>query len=348
VTPPDESVPSTPMAPGWPASAPQDLPVEAGWRSRVRTALALSVGDPVLWLYGLLGFAARGGVLVIALPILTIPSPVLLTIYFRGDLTTTGLSASAPWLGLAAALAFGAAVLVGLLVSAWADVAAFDRAVHDPETDPLRAGTVAGQPSGPRRRGLVMWVAAIEAAGLVPILLGALAVAMLVPGAVVSEVQTPTSTAVPLVDRVVNRIGPELLVLVVVALLADVCVSLATRHLLAARYEVGPRPRDGSDAALAVDGAARLVRQPARSLGVACLAWLVTLLLVVPIVIATVAAWAGLRDIISALGGASAPAGILTAVIAVLVFAAVWIAGLVLVGFGASLRAALWTTDALA
>ncbi len=42
--------------------------------------------DPGLWLLGLVGFGARGGLVLLTLPVLTIPSPVLLSILFRDEI----------------------------------------------------------------------------------------------------------------------------------------------------------------------------------------------------------------------------------------------------------------------
>jgi hypothetical protein len=320
----------------------------AGWSARLGAAMALAIGDPALWLFGLLGFAARGGILLLALPIVTVPSPVLLSIAFRGEMTAVGPAPSAPWLAFVTALGLGVVVLVGLLVSSWADVAAFERAVRDPETDGLRVGVRPVRHSPREQRALVAWVAAIGATGLIPVLLGAIVAAMSVPSAVVSEVQSPSSTAEPLFERVADRMGPQLLAVLIIALVMEVCVSMATRRVLGARGGVGPGRADASEASLAVAGAARLVREPGRSLAVASLGWLCTLAAVVPVVATTVIAWDACRDMVVALGDAPAPGAIASGVLAVLALATAWVVGLVLVGFAASLRAALWTTNELA
>ena len=137
----------------------------------MRDALAVVVGDPGLWLLGLLGFAARGGLLLLALPIVTIPGPVLLSIVFRDQVTNANGLAGSPMLVLTGAVVVAGLILFGVLGAAWAEVHAFERTVSDPETEGLRAGRLARPIDGGERTSLVLWVAAIFAAGLVPILL---------------------------------------------------------------------------------------------------------------------------------------------------------------------------------
>ena len=61
----------------------------------VGTAAAVVVADPVLWLLGIVGFGVRGGLVLLTLPVLTIPSPVLLSILFRNELARELLRAFA-------------------------------------------------------------------------------------------------------------------------------------------------------------------------------------------------------------------------------------------------------------
>ena len=117
----------------------------------MRDALAVVVGDPGLWLLGLLGFAARGGLLLLALPIVTIPGPVLLSIVFRDQVSSANGLADSPLLVLLGAMVVAGVILFGVLAAAWAEVHAFERTVSDPETEVLRGGRVARPMEGGER-----------------------------------------------------------------------------------------------------------------------------------------------------------------------------------------------------
>lgn len=314
----------------------------------MRDALAVVVGDPGLWLLGLLGFAARGGLLLLALPIVTIPGPVLLSIVFRDQVTSANGLAGSPWLVLSGALAVAGIILFGVLAAAWAEVHAFERTVADPETEALRRGRAARPMEPGERASLVLWVAAIFAAGLVPILLMALVAGDRLGHALVTEAESPSSVAVPLVLRVIDGARLELALCLVVALIMEVLVSLGSRRLLAVRFGLSP-----DDAAVttegrtALAGAARLVRQPARSLRVALLCWCVTLVGVGLALVAIEVAWTNARDVLLSLADTTQPIVLLAALLELGVFCAVWLAGLLLVGVASAMRTALWTVDGL-
>jgi hypothetical protein len=300
----------------------------------------------MLWALGSLGFIARGGLVILVLPIVTIPSPVLLSIFFRDEISTSGPAPGFLLASVLVALVCGIVVLLGLLASAWTDVEAFDRTVTDPEMDTLRMGRVAVTQAGSERSSTWLWVAAIEAAGLVPILLAALLTARRIGTVLVEELQVPSSVDVPLATRVAVGAVPEILATIVVAILAEIATSLASRRLMAWRWGLAsPGSPPGGEVRQAVTGALRLVRRPLRTLGNAVIAWLVTLATVVTVLGATIVAWSGARDVLVASG--SGPGGLLGPALAVVIFATIWVGGLVLVGLGSAIRGAIWTVDAL-
>jgi hypothetical protein len=316
-----------------------------GWRAGVATAFAVVTGDLYLWLLGALSFAARGGLLVLAFPILTIPSPVLLSIFFRDEITTSGPGPEFAMLTALLAVGCGVVVLLALLVAALADMLAFERTVADPETEALRLGRTAVLASRAERTSTWLWVAAIGAAGLVPILLAALVAARRVGVVLVDELQLPSAVDVPLYQRVVMGAAPELLATLVIALVAEVATSLATRRLMAWRLGISPFAPAGGEMRVAFAGALRMVRQPVRTLFNAVLAWGVTLGTLAPALFALALAWGSVRDVL--IGSRADPDWLLAAAVAISIFAAVWIGGVILAGFGSAIRAAIWTVDTL-
>ena len=114
---------------------------------------------PALWSVGLVGFLARGGYLLILLPMLALPSPVSLTVLIGPDLVdANGVSARVvALLSLAGALVV-VAVAAGLVMAALADVAAFEGILS-------AAGVAAPPPARRPTTGLVAELLALQARG---------------------------------------------------------------------------------------------------------------------------------------------------------------------------------------
>jgi hypothetical protein len=75
------------------------------------------------------------------------------------------------------------------------------------------------------------------------------------------------------------------------------------------------------------------------------MALLVTAVTLLPALVAISLAWSGARDVLVRPSGD--PAWLLGTSIALGLFVAVWVMGLVLVGLGSAVRTAIWTADAL-
>ncbi|MDQ3408010.1 MAG: hypothetical protein M3472_07665 [Chloroflexota bacterium] len=317
-----------------------------GWRAGVTTAFVVTLGRPSLWLLGSLGFAARGGFLLLALPIITIPSPVVLSVIFRGRFAATGISSE---LELVVALLVAGLLLGGLLLAALADLAAFERLIGDPESGELRAGVDARPLERGEGRRLVLTLAGIQALALLPTAIVSLGLYQGLTSLVISEVQAPSSLETPLVLRVLEAARDPLLAFALLLLLADTLYALASRAVLAWHFRVGlpGRPRPSGAAAAAILGAERLVVRPLRTLATGALVWSVSLVVLLPIVWASSVAWDGVRGAYLAPGGLSEPTTLLLVFLVSLAFAAIWVAGSILAGFASALRAALWSAEAL-
>lgn len=319
----------------------------AGWRAGAGTAAAVAAADPGSWALGALGFLVRGGALLVLVPILSVPSPVLLSILFRGEVGMIGrgeLRVIAIGVGIALSLV----AIAGVIVSAYADLALAERFVHDPESEGLRRGKGAVVLSKAARRSLLWWVASVQAIALLPVI-GA--VSLLVAAAVRTtsdELLSPSTTTLPLVDRVIPAIGPQLLVAGTVLVIVEGLSSLATRRLMANAWGLLPDgPDDGSETRVALRGAGRLVRRPARVIATALTGWLVIGLVAGFVLAVTLLAWGTTRDVLVAGGVSGDPIAWLAGAVLVTLFASVWIGGLGLIGFATALRSGLWTADAL-
>ncbi len=321
------------------------MPVR-GWRASVSTAFAVTLGRPSLWLLGALGFAGRGGFLLLALPIITIPSPVVLSVVFRGRFVATGISSE---LEVSIASVAGCLVVSGLLLAAYADVAAFDRLARDHGSAELRAGVEPHHLERGEGSRLVLALAGIHAVALIPALIVVIGLYEGLTALVGEELRAPSSLEVPLVLRVLAGAREPLLALALLLLVADAVYALASRAVLAWKFRVGPTiaPRPSGMLTAAMHGAERLVTRPLRTAGNVALAWTISLVVLTPIAWASLVAWDGVRGAYLSPLGLTQPMDLALTGLATVGLAAIWLAGSILAGFASAVRGALWSADAL-
>ena len=328
------------------------------WRSGAGIAAAAAAADPGAWLLGLLGFLARGGIALVLLPILSIPSPVLLSMLFRGEVGAIGRG-ELRLIAIGVGIVLSIVAIVGVVISAYADLGLAERFVHDPETAELRGGREPAGLSPAHRRSLLWWVASVQAIALLPVI-GV--VSMLVESivrATSDELITPSTTQLPLVARVVPAIGPQLLIAAVVLVLVESLSSLATRRLMLRAWSLPPEAADlagtagtaaqapPSEARVALRGAGRLLRSPGRVVATALTGWVAIALVVGFVIVVSLLAWGTARDVLIEGTVSSDPVTFLVGSLLVALFVAVWLGGLGLIGFASALRSGLWTADAV-
>ncbi len=322
------------------------------------------LSSPVMWLVGAAGFLARGGILVLALPILSLPTPVGVTLLVPPlSVTTSGISSAFVPELLAAGAFTVVAVALGLLLGVLADavvyqqlaglarthdvaghdVAARDAAAHDVATHTsILPATMPGPRGGAPR--LVAKLVGVEILALLP----AIAMSIITVSRLIAvgeqEYLLPSSTSVPYVARVLQGASTALMALGACLLLADVVNALLSRRLLRGAYrpEAVPtagRPRPAARAAQALRGAARIA-------ATWLAAWLVTIVSLVPGLLAITLAWPAVRDTYAATLSSASP-GPVELVAATLAFVAAWIVALLVAGAGSALRAAAWSSGRL-
>lgn len=314
------------------------------WRRGVSAALGYVIAHPSLWLCGALGFFARGGLVVLALPIITIPSPVILSILLEGQFDVTGLAITSEVASSAAAVSLALALL-GVLLAAYADAAAFQGLVADPQTEVRGSGRRSSLVDGVRA-GTIVTLAAIQAIALLPIVAAVVLLAGPVYEAVVREQALPSS-ATPLAIRALLGARDQLALLLLALVVADVVYATSSRAVLA--WHAGIAPDDGraGAAAVALRGALRPLSRPGPTIATSFISWSVTLLVLAPVVWAVVVAWQGVRNALLSVSALTDPQLLPGTLAAILIFAAIWVAGVVLAGFASAVRAALWSVDAI-
>jgi hypothetical protein len=331
---------------------PRPVPPRAvAWPRAMAAASAVAASRPRLWVFALLAFLARGGLVALVIPMLVLPTFVGLS----NTVGPTSVTAAGPtprliamvvtWLGVALG-----AIVGGTLIAAAAEVA-LHRATVAPGADRAGSGfpsrvtavTASSAPTAvtassapatrgtaPTSRGIVLRVATVRLVLLLPV---AVALAAAVPAWVqvaYRELLLPTDLAVPLPVRVIAGAPLPAGVVVATWLAAEVLGGLAARRIALHGSSVA-----GSFRAAAGD----VARAPVSAFLTLTLAIGGTLLVLVPAVVVVGAAWDHAR--IALVDGTDAAGIILTT----LVLAAVWAGCLVVAGIAAAWRSALWTAE---
>lgn len=281
---------------------------------------------PSLWLLGALGFMVRGGIVLLALPVLILPSPVALRVLLGDNLTSTGFTA-----GFYVMLAVAAALLVALalavlVVIARVELAAFER---------LRGRRVV------ERRGLLGSLFTVQLIGLCALVAAAIPLVVGAVSVTYAELIRPTLGA-PLYDRVLGQLGGPLFLLLAVLVLVEIASAVASRRLMLAADRAGSAV--GSPLTAVLIGLGRPVIRPLPTLATALIGWLVTLGLLAPAVWALDLAWGTARGAL--LSTQSLPGGEqVGSLIAVMALCAAWLLTLAAAGLASALRAGLWSSE---
>ncbi|MEP6638057.1 MAG: hypothetical protein ABJC39_01795 [Chloroflexota bacterium] len=299
-------------------------------------ALLVTLASPVTWPLALGAFLVRGGILLVALPIVVLPTPVGLGTAIAPALSSVAFGTIPPELVVVTA-AMTVGTLAWLVAGGWlaaaleaegARIVAADEDVAA-ATEAAGAGRSANEPATrpePARIAARILVARLIACLPLGVVLALGSVRLIF--VTYRELTDPVDVATPIVLRVL-RSAPEVVVAVVLAwMLAEIVGAIAARRIVLTGVGVGPALKAA---------ASRSFRQPA---SVLVRFWLPTIVLVVvlaPGALAAASAWEAVRSV---LGGSSDPVRILVTVVA---FVALWIVGLVLIGVACAWRAAVWT-----
>jgi hypothetical protein len=286
----------------------------------MRSALAATLGHPRWWALALAAFLVRGGILLVLLPIVSLPSAAAVATTIAPALE--GLVLGSPSVAglivaLAAALGAIALLVTAGLAGSWLDLALVREAATDEDVDlgwsPLRASV---------RRAF-----GIRLAAHLPTVAALAYASVRVVVATYEEALSPGDPALPMAARVIQR-APDALLLVVIAwLVGETLGSLAARRASA-----------GVPAWAALQASVRqlLGRRGLATFGLTS----VTLLaLALPFVLAVGRAWEHLRTYL--LEGVDT----VSIVAALVLLVATWILGLAILGAALAWRALAWTAE---
>jgi hypothetical protein len=283
-------------------------------------ASLLTFLNPASWVVALAGFVARGGIVVLMVPILVIPS-------LSGLVTTVGplvnrvvlggVDADVAIVGLTG-VAIVTLVVVGLLLVGGAtDGWLIDLAADDLGIEP----SPASDPSPAR-------LAAARAIACLPLVVAVVIAVGPIVAATYGELLVPGDLGTPVAFRVVARIPGPIAIVVAGAIASEVLAALAVREVaLGGAAVLGSLPR----------GIGVLVRRPVECVLTLVGSIVVTVILLGPAMVAAGVAFEGLARLLADDAGSS------IVVAAVVLLVATWLGGLFLAAIAAAWRSFAWT-----
>jgi len=288
-------------------------------------ALLVTLATPATWPIALAAFLLRGGIVVVLLPVVVLPTTVGIGNSIGPSLMTVAFGAI-PIEVIVVTASIGIGALVWLVAGGWlaaaleaegARIVASDEDVAGPPPGPVPppAGRVAA-------RILIARLVASLPLGVV-LALGSIRLVFVT----YRELTTPLDVGTPIAVRVLVG-APEVVIAVIVAwTLAEIVGAVAARRIALTDAHVG---------AALVHAVAVLLREPLSSLARFWLPSLVLLLILVPSGLAAGIAW-------DAVGSVLSDDDPIRTLVTVVAFVGLWIAGLLLIGVVCAWRAAIWT-----
>jgi hypothetical protein len=308
-----------------------------GWSAGLGVALSWVVDRPSLWLFGILGFSLRGGIVLLTLPIIVLPTPVEVRLLLGDYLGTSGFSQRFWTESGVVALVAATSTVVVLLVLARIEIAAF---VRLPFVDEGSAHRIA--------RSALVPVLGVQFIAFLGVLLAAAPVARSAIQASYAEIVRPSSAA-PIYDRVVGLLGLELLLFAAAIVVIEMASALATREILARSLRATGAAASEPLLLLRSLGSAigRLARSPIRIVATALFGWLVTAALLAVGLAVVVLAWAGTRSVFLTSVSLADLGDNLGMLLMAVALSAAFTVAVALGGFASALRAATWSVDRL-
>jgi hypothetical protein len=320
----------------------------AGWRRDLASAFAIVAHRPSLWLIGMLGFSLRGGILLLFLPMVVLPTQVEVRFMLGDYLGSAGLTPGF-WSLMVIVGAVAAVLGLGvLLLLARLELTAFEELTEAPESAEQRGWREATLSPMVRRR-LIGQVFLVELAALVVLAACAVPLVAAIGQATIDELLRPTSSG-SIYLRVLADVRDPLLLCAAAVALIELFSAAAGRVLLVRgaglRGQPVDRERPATAASAAIAAVARPIRSPLGTLLAAGIGWAVWLAAVLVAVLSIGAVWQVVMA--SFLSAALTPDLVVDAVLFFLsvAFAAVFVLALLLCGMASAVRASLWSIEA--
>jgi hypothetical protein len=324
----------------WLAGAPIDVPAGPRWPGRARRALLFGL-DRDNAVVALAGFLVRGGIALLVLPGLVLPSvigvagAVGISSFAIDGSPTRQLFLIVELAALVCLAWLAAAGFVGSLVDVWLIEAAVDR------------GSASGRERALPNSGLLMDLVAVRGICLLPLAVAVAWAGTRIYSAAYAELMTPTNLVVPIFVRVVQSAADAVIVVAVAWLVMETVAGIAVRRMAMGGEGVGAALRGALE---------QIVRRPLTTV-LTVMTWTaVSVATTAAAIVATATAFGWTLDV-ARLGqpialtlglGPLATTRDFRPVVFVLtsgVMAAAWIGGAAISGAASAWRSAAWTAE---
>ena len=295
------------------------------------SALQVTLATPATWPLALAAFLMRGGIILVALPLLVLPSPVGLGNVLGPTLSSMALGSVSAEVLIASGLAVIAAVAL-LVGGGWLAAALESEAVRivslDDHVSGFRASSLGAHPG--RTAARVLAARLIANVPLVMVL--ALGLIRLVV-VTYAELTSPLDVSTPIGLRVV-RGAPEVVIAIGLAwMIGEIVGAVAARRVVLAGAGVG----DALRSALVTS-----IRHPLSALASFWAPTLGLAVVLVPSALAAAAAVGAARSVLDE------PRDAVTILVAIVSFVLLWVVGLLLIAVTSAWRSAVWTVEEFA
>jgi hypothetical protein len=292
-------------------------------------ALLATLASPATWTLALATFLLRGGILVVVLPIVVLPSPVGLGNLLAPTLVAVvfgGLSVEIVAIVSVGAMAIVAWIVVGGLVAATLEADAARKVAGDEE---VSGASIVPSGDGPAPdRMVAAWVLAARLLAHAPTGIGIIWGSVRLVDVAYRELTSPADVTTPIVVRVLAG-APEVSVVLLLAwAMGEIVGGLAARRIVLDGVRVTGALREAISAT---------VRHPIGVVAAFLVPLAGLLLVVLPSTLAAAVAWSAVRVAMRA------PAELIVGTLAVVLFVSLWIVGLLLIAVTAAWRAAVWS-----
>ena len=302
------------------------------WRADADVIAGTIRQHPNLLLAGIIGFALRGGIIFLTVPILILPTQVEVRDALGGNLGSAGLTPGFYLMVSGLTAVTLAAALVVLYVLARCELAVFNRYVNSAAVSSAHPWSSPGELDSRAARTVATRLFVVEAVAFLAILVAGIPLAVSIGSETLSEILLPSS-ADSIYMRVFGDVVAPAVGWVVAIVIIEALSALAVRAVLAQAFGLA--------------GHMHARRHVLRLLGVSAAGWLLFLGGLIVGAAALSLAWAAVRDVFLSTDLSGSVVDVAGALVVALVFGAVFTGALTLSGLVSLTRAGLWTLASL-
>lgn len=295
-------------------------------------ALLVTLATPATWPMALAAFLLRGGIVLVTLPIVVLPTPVGLGTVVAPAITSVALG-TIPILVIVVSVTATVVTLCWLLLGGWVAAALEGEGARIVARDeqatvaPAPAST-AVPPNGGRDAAVAIRILGARLIAYLPLGLALAWASVRFVSASYAELTNPSDVSTPIVLRVVRASPDAVLAIALAWMIGEIVGAMAARRIVLR----------GDSVMAALRGA--VLDASRHPLAVLARFWLPTLalaLVLAPSALAAASAWT------AASATVVDRADPLLAVPAIVLFVVSWVVGLILAGIACAWRAAVWT-----